>query len=160
VAYGARLESVLGESPRGFESPILRHRTGYRASERGSRFVVESALSATEDVADPQIPELVAESAKLVADAGDLIPEAADDSVGPGGDPLDVDALRELSDVDTETRSVLEEGRGDGAQHRAARNRAEQAQSGPAARTREDAPHAAGALRLRPAGRPRKVAGR
>jgi hypothetical protein len=26
VAYGARLESVLGESPRGFESPILRHR--------------------------------------------------------------------------------------------------------------------------------------
>jgi len=25
VAYGARLESVLGESPRGFESPILRH---------------------------------------------------------------------------------------------------------------------------------------
>src|SRR4051794_35340464 len=27
VAYGARLESVLGESPRGFESPILRTRT-------------------------------------------------------------------------------------------------------------------------------------
>src|SRR3712207_5770674 len=26
VAYGARLESVLGESPRGFESPILRKR--------------------------------------------------------------------------------------------------------------------------------------
>jgi hypothetical protein len=26
VAYGARLESVLGESPRGFESPILRQR--------------------------------------------------------------------------------------------------------------------------------------
>ncbi len=26
VAYGARLESVLGESPRGFESPILRDR--------------------------------------------------------------------------------------------------------------------------------------
>ena len=24
MAYGARLESVLGESPRGFESPILR----------------------------------------------------------------------------------------------------------------------------------------
>jgi hypothetical protein len=24
VAYGARLESVLGASPRGFESPILR----------------------------------------------------------------------------------------------------------------------------------------
>ena len=24
MAYGARLESVLGESPRGFESPLLR----------------------------------------------------------------------------------------------------------------------------------------
>ena len=28
MAYGARLESVLGESPRGFESPILRHCDG------------------------------------------------------------------------------------------------------------------------------------
>ena len=27
MAYGARLESVLGASPRGFESPILRHQT-------------------------------------------------------------------------------------------------------------------------------------
>ncbi len=27
MAYGARLESVLGASPRGFESPILRHPT-------------------------------------------------------------------------------------------------------------------------------------
>ena len=31
MAYGARLESALGESPRGFESPILRVR-----SERGA----------------------------------------------------------------------------------------------------------------------------
>ena len=28
MAYGARLESVLGESPRGFESPILRRCEG------------------------------------------------------------------------------------------------------------------------------------
>ena len=28
MAYGARLESVLGASPRGFESPILRHEIG------------------------------------------------------------------------------------------------------------------------------------
>src|SRR5659263_768943 len=28
VAYGARLESVLGASPRGFESPILRRSEG------------------------------------------------------------------------------------------------------------------------------------
>jgi len=26
VAYGARLESELGESPQGFKSPILRHK--------------------------------------------------------------------------------------------------------------------------------------
>ncbi len=32
VAYGARLESVLGASPRGFESPILRHRDRSRRS--------------------------------------------------------------------------------------------------------------------------------
>jgi uncharacterized protein (DUF433 family) len=31
VAYGARLESVLGESPRGFESPILRQVNERRA---------------------------------------------------------------------------------------------------------------------------------
>ena len=29
MAYGARLESVLGASPRGFESPILRQLTLY-----------------------------------------------------------------------------------------------------------------------------------
>ena len=33
VAYGARLESVLGESPRGFESPIIR--TEERVLARG-----------------------------------------------------------------------------------------------------------------------------
>ena len=32
MAYGARLESVLGESPRGFESPILRQVTGARCT--------------------------------------------------------------------------------------------------------------------------------
>ena len=31
MAYGARLESVLGESPRGFESPILRERIAFRS---------------------------------------------------------------------------------------------------------------------------------
>ena len=29
MAYGARLESVLGESPQGFESPILRRVTSH-----------------------------------------------------------------------------------------------------------------------------------
>ena len=34
MAYGARLESVLGESPRGFESPILRGRQSSRRDEQ------------------------------------------------------------------------------------------------------------------------------
>lgn len=32
MAYGARLESVLGASPRGFESPILRHHRGAKGN--------------------------------------------------------------------------------------------------------------------------------
>ena len=44
VAYGARLESVLGASPRGFESPILRHRTPEPAQVPGfSLFARESS---------------------------------------------------------------------------------------------------------------------
>lgn len=35
MAYGARLESVLGASPRGFESPILRHSTPEAAQAPG-----------------------------------------------------------------------------------------------------------------------------
>ena len=35
MAYGARLESVLGASPRGFESPILREKIG-RPCEAGA----------------------------------------------------------------------------------------------------------------------------
>ena len=44
MAYGARLESVLGASPRGFESPILRHLpvtlvvAGFSFSPRFKRF--------------------------------------------------------------------------------------------------------------------------
>jgi hypothetical protein len=36
VAYGARLESVLGESPRGFESPILRQQLPLFRASKGS----------------------------------------------------------------------------------------------------------------------------
>ena len=44
MAYGARLESVLGASPRGFESPILRHRTPEPAQVPGfSLFARESS---------------------------------------------------------------------------------------------------------------------
>jgi hypothetical protein len=35
VAYGARLESVLGESPRGFESPILRQKRALACCAKG-----------------------------------------------------------------------------------------------------------------------------
>jgi hypothetical protein len=37
VAYGARLESVLGASPRGFESPILRQYDPRRPSHAARR---------------------------------------------------------------------------------------------------------------------------
>lgn len=40
VAYGARLESVLGASPRGFESPILRERCPLLSPARAPFFVV------------------------------------------------------------------------------------------------------------------------
>lgn len=46
MAYGARLESVLGASPRGFESPILRNRP--RATQRGALFHAGNA---------PQVPQ-------------------------------------------------------------------------------------------------------
>src|SRR4051812_2100762 len=36
VAYGARLESGLGASPQGFESPILRHSTSTQAPHASS----------------------------------------------------------------------------------------------------------------------------
>jgi hypothetical protein len=36
VAYGARLESVLGVSPRGFESPILRSENFAHCSRTGT----------------------------------------------------------------------------------------------------------------------------
>ena len=35
MAYGARLESVLGASPRGFESPILRGKNPLDSSNLG-----------------------------------------------------------------------------------------------------------------------------
>ena len=39
MAYGARLESVLGASPRGFESPILRRNEGPALARSGARVV-------------------------------------------------------------------------------------------------------------------------
>src|SRR5699024_8973115 len=42
VAYGARLESVLGASPRGFESLILRHQP--RSLARNSSFWLDSGV--------------------------------------------------------------------------------------------------------------------
>ena len=55
MAYGARLESVLGESPRGFESPILRsgrHQLDPAASPNGldsSGDKAQSVLNWSED---------------------------------------------------------------------------------------------------------------
>jgi hypothetical protein len=58
VAYGARLESVLGASPRGFESPILRHeeqhdreRTSPPGPVRSRRSETGRALLSDDDAA-------------------------------------------------------------------------------------------------------------
>ena len=45
MAYGARLESVLGASPRGFESPILRHCDGLVRSCRSVLITFHSLSS-------------------------------------------------------------------------------------------------------------------
>ena len=45
MAYGARLESVLGASPRGFESPILRHRTPEPAQVSGFSFCLQRKVA-------------------------------------------------------------------------------------------------------------------
>ena len=62
MAYGARLESVLGESPRGFESPILRHqREGPdRVSRSGPLFA--SRLLRPDALGDGQHPNREASS--------------------------------------------------------------------------------------------------
>ena len=44
MAYGARLESVLGASPRGFESPILRAPKARDLFVRSRAFVVPRML--------------------------------------------------------------------------------------------------------------------
>ena len=44
MAYGARLESVLGESPRGFESPILRRSHEFSSGRYVSPQWVRSAI--------------------------------------------------------------------------------------------------------------------
>ena len=58
VAYGARLESVLGASPRGFESPILRRRSSPESQWlRGCVFSLANAPSTgAGEGADPRRP--------------------------------------------------------------------------------------------------------
>ena len=57
MAYGARLESVLGASPRGFESPILRstdsasHLDSHRFREGPLSFRVPNPVLSAFDVA-------------------------------------------------------------------------------------------------------------
>ena len=53
MAYGARLESVLGESPQGFESPILRvcDVSGHRSSM--ARVIVQIRAPGFEALAEP-----------------------------------------------------------------------------------------------------------
>ena len=53
VAYGARLESVLGASPRGFESPILRHRTPGPLQVPGFLLLVPRLISGRRESCPP-----------------------------------------------------------------------------------------------------------
>ena len=65
VAYGARLESVLGASPRGFESPILRHRTpepaqvpGFFLCLQGKVIIVGEGCCSSDSHVFPLVTEL------------------------------------------------------------------------------------------------------
>ena len=53
MAYGARLESVLGASPRGFESPILRHRTPGPLQVPGFLLLVPRLISGRRESCPP-----------------------------------------------------------------------------------------------------------
>ena len=55
MAYGARLESVLGETPQGFKSPILRHSDGPRIAKASGGLLMSSATEAQENVWLPVI---------------------------------------------------------------------------------------------------------
>lgn len=57
MAYGARLESVLGESPRGFESPILR-RYDRRPRPKGAAFCRIHAVPPTQNAGLGRAPAL------------------------------------------------------------------------------------------------------
>ena len=50
MAYGARLESVLGETPQGFKSPILRHSVGPRIPKVSGGLLVSFATEVQENV--------------------------------------------------------------------------------------------------------------
>ena len=57
MAYGARLESVLGASPRGFESPILRSDTENPVNSRNWRgFFLPKTLSWLRKDCSPLVP--------------------------------------------------------------------------------------------------------
>ncbi len=47
MAYGARLESVLGETPQGFKSPILRHSDGPRIAKASGGLLAQRDPSRT-----------------------------------------------------------------------------------------------------------------
>ena len=56
MAYGARLESALGESPRGFESPILRVRSERvaRLADRNHHWCVKASDSIVREEKAPE----------------------------------------------------------------------------------------------------------
>lgn len=63
MAYGARLESVLGASPRGFESPILRH----IASRDPESAQYNSWVTVRRDIAENPVFRRVAPAKRRIA---------------------------------------------------------------------------------------------
>ena len=95
MAYGARLESVLGASPRGFESPILRHRTPGPVEVPG--FLLPAAPP---DLRPPRVlPAREPSAPRVVACGAAGVPGA----VGPGR-PRDRHTRASLGVVDLEAR--------------------------------------------------------
>ena len=70
MAYGARLESVLGASPRGFESPILRHQTPEPAQVPG--FSLRLGLKDKKSWSEPDLSALRCEKVWFKVVGGQL----------------------------------------------------------------------------------------
>ena len=97
MAYGARLESVLGASPRGFESPILRHRTPGPLQVPGFLLLVACGAAGVPGVggpgrcvcrwaaARPRVVRAASFARRVVSKPGQAPPPPTGTAAGPSG---------------------------------------------------------------------------